>query len=131
MAVKKKFSSFQELLESSSTSVLVDFYATWCGPCIAEMPSLDRLARQLETDGVMFLAISDENPAKVNKYLSDKAFVLPFALKLLEKGDKKMNSLPQSYLLDREGKIVYSKTGSAEWDSPEMVRMIRKLLELK
>lgn len=111
--------------------VFINLWATWCGPCIAEMPSLDRLARQLEKEGVMFLAISDESTAKVKKYLSDKDFILPFALKQLAAGDEKMNSLPQSFLLDEEGKVVYTKTGSAEWDSPEMVAMIRRLLELE
>ena len=111
--------------------VFINLWATWCGPCIAEMPSLDRLARLLEKEGVMFLAISDVNATKVKKYLSGKDFTLPFALKELEAGDKKMNSLPQSFLLNKEGKVIYKKTGSAEWDSPEMVEMIRQLLELK
>lgn len=114
--------------------VLVNFWATWCAPCVAEMPALERLHRALAEEGLAVLAISQDRggAAVVNPFLAridlqhlpvylDAKGVLgrAFALK----------GLPTTFLLDREGRVLAGLVGPAEWDSPEALDFIRHYLQ--
>ena len=113
--------------------VLVNFWATWCPPCIREMPSLDRLQAALEDRDLTVLAVSiDRGGAKV---------IVPFAERLgLEHlgiyHDAKgalfqafgVPGLPTSFLIDRRGRIVGAYPGPAEWDGPEARALIEHYL---
>ena len=68
MAVKKQFSSFQDLLESTDVPVLVDFYATWCGPCRLISPLIDRLAEEYQDQAKVVKIDIDQNPNNAKQY---------------------------------------------------------------
>jgi thiol-disulfide isomerase/thioredoxin len=112
-------------------AIFLNYWATWCGPCIAEMPSIERLAEELDAEEVVFLIVSDESLEKINAFLRDKNFTLPFAKKILDKGEKEMRSFPQTYLIGGQGQMLFEKVGSSEWDSPEMVAKLKSLINSK
>ncbi|AFZ33904.1 thioredoxin [Stanieria cyanosphaera PCC 7437] len=68
MAVKKKFSSFQELIENSQVPVLVDFYATWCGPCQMMSPILEQVGGHLRDRLQVVKIDTDKYPALASHY---------------------------------------------------------------
>ncbi|MGK7933197.1 MAG: thioredoxin [Microcystaceae cyanobacterium] len=68
MAVKKQFSSFQELLANTSTPVLVDFYATWCGPCQMMSPILEQVSVHLNNQIQIVKIDSDRYPGLASQY---------------------------------------------------------------
>lgn len=68
MAVKKQFSSFQDLLENSSKPVLVDFYATWCGPCQMMSPILEQVGAQLRDRLQVIKIDTDKYPQLASQY---------------------------------------------------------------
>ena len=68
MAVKKQFSSFQELLEASPTPVLVDFYATWCGPCKVMSPILEQVGANLRARIQVVKIDTDRYPTIASEY---------------------------------------------------------------
>ncbi|MEM9542658.1 MAG: thioredoxin [Cyanobacteria bacterium P01_E01_bin.42] len=68
MAVKKQFSSFQELLAQTPKPVLVDFYATWCGPCKMMVPILDQVSQQMGDRLQVVKIDSDKYPQLASKY---------------------------------------------------------------
>jgi thiol-disulfide isomerase/thioredoxin len=88
--------------------VLVNFWATWCPPCRKEMPDLDALYNKFKDQGLVVLAISDEETAKVSPYLAEHKVSYPV---LLDPG-RKVNDLfvvegiPKSFVYDRSGKMV-------------------------
>ena len=88
--------------------VLVNFWATWCQPCRKEMPDLDAIYRKFKDQGLVVLAISDEDAAKVKPFLTERPVSYPI---LLDPGRKvndafHIDGIPKSFVYDREGKLV-------------------------
>ena len=88
--------------------VMVNFWATWCPPCRKEMPDLDALYRQFKDKGLVILAVSDEDSAKVTTYLAAH----PVSYPVLLDPDRKVNKLfhvegiPKTFIYDRDGKLA-------------------------
>ncbi|WP_104736331.1 TlpA family protein disulfide reductase [Hanstruepera ponticola] len=109
--------------------VFLNFWATWCPPCIAEMPSIDALYQDYNEE-VVFLLVSNENSNKVKQFLSDNQFNLNYyntltvAPKVLSS-----NSIPQTYIIDKYGKIRIEKNGAANWNSDTVRNLLDELLK--
>jgi thiol-disulfide isomerase/thioredoxin len=121
-----------ELSELRGKLVLINLWATWCEPCLREMPSLERLQSRLG-ERIAVLAVSEDRGG-------NKA-VEPFIAKLGLKSVKiyidpksevghafGARGLPTSFLIDREGKVLGRVEGAAEWDSPKILGILEPLL---
>jgi peroxiredoxin len=88
--------------------VLVNFWATWCPPCRKEMPDLERLYERLQTKGLVVLAISDEEAAKVEPFVRERGVRFPVLLDPGRKVNERfiVEGIPKSFVYDREGKLV-------------------------
>ncbi len=115
--------------------ILVNFWATWCGPCIEEIPSLNRLVARLKDQPFRVVAVNiGETPEAINAFLlklGETGIQLDFPVLLDEKGksvrDWKVYAYPSNYLIDRKGKIRYAYRGALEWDAPNIVETIEDL----
>ncbi len=88
--------------------VLVNFWATWCPPCRKEMPDLDALGKRFKDQGLIILAISDEDAAKVNPFIAEHQFAFPI---LLDPGRKvnrlfAVEGIPKTFIYNREGRLA-------------------------
>lgn len=113
--------------------LLVNFWATWCAPCIRELPSLDKLQAHLGDEGLLVLAVSqDRGGASVAGPFLKKLGVTRLGLFLdsrMELGRALgVRALPWSALVDRDGNVVGMLPGYAEWDSAEGIALIRHYL---
>jgi thiol-disulfide isomerase/thioredoxin len=112
--------------------VLVNLWATWCGPCVREMPSLDRLQAQFG-DRLLVLAISEDRGGAhvVDPFLEKLALAhLAIFLDASSAAQQafKVRGLPTSFLIDRDGRILGSLEGGAAWDAPDMVARLERYL---
>jgi thiol-disulfide isomerase/thioredoxin len=107
----------------------VNVWATWCGPCLKEMPSIERAKALLESEGYVFIAISNEEHENIENFIAKNDYTFDFAE--LGMGLEALNvySLPASYIVNGKGNLVYEHMGAKEWDSPENILMFKSLLK--
>jgi thiol-disulfide isomerase/thioredoxin len=88
--------------------VLVNFWATWCPPCRKEMPDLDALYQKFKAQGLVILAIDDEEVGKIKPYLAEHPVAYPILLDPGRKANEsfRVDGIPKSFVYDREGKLV-------------------------
>lgn len=120
-----------DLADFSGRVVVLNVWATWCGPCIQELPSLQRLGQRYAGRDVQVLAASaGDTVAEVRRFL-DKH---PLTLTILLNPDRsllrawRLRALPTTYILDPAGRVRYRFVGEREWDHPEVMRALENLL---
>jgi peroxiredoxin len=127
------------LSELRGKVVVLNFWATWCPPCVEEAPALNRLQRRIEPMGGTILGVSiDEDPAAYQKFLKDFAIVFPTWRDPNVKDNKSKIELgygtsliPETYVIDRHGKIARKLVSAQQWDSPEMLAYFDAVLKGK
>ncbi len=99
--------------------IVVNLWATWCPPCVAEMPSFQELYKDYG-DKVVFLFVANDKPEKVDRFLLKHSYELPVFFQISRAPEEmNSNSLPTTYVIDSKGNIVASKVGAADWNSIE------------
>jgi thiol-disulfide isomerase/thioredoxin len=111
--------------------VLLNFWASWCPPCLREMPSMERLRVNMAGRPLEIIALdSAETPEEVSAYLSRMKLGFPILLDPDGSNTRrwKVFALPTTFLLDATGRVRYVLTGPTEWDEGEALRVIESLL---
>lgn len=113
---------------------LLNFWATWCGPCRNEMPSMQRLFAELggKKDFAM-LAVSEEPADKVKAFWGQQQYRFPVALAAPKLMAQRFGAshIPTTYILDRDGRVLYCNVGGIEWDDPRITAWLRQLVETR
>jgi cytochrome c biogenesis protein CcmG, thiol:disulfide interchange protein DsbE len=116
--------------------VILNFWASWCPPCVEEAPSLNRLQKHIASRNGLILGVAaDENPAAYEKFLTDQAVVFPTYRDPATKDNRSPIAvsygtamIPETYVIDRHGKIARKFIGFQQWDSPDMLAYFDALL---
>ena len=111
--------------------VFLNFWATWCPPCQEEMPSMEKLYQRLKSQGLEILAVDlGEDSGTVQQFIRDRSYTFPVLLDM----DNKVGSLygirsiPSTFIIDREGKIISMIVGGRDWDDPKLMAAFEVLL---
>jgi thiol-disulfide isomerase/thioredoxin len=116
-----------DLSDYKGKKVLINFWATWCKPCIQEMPNLEAAKLILDQEDFIVLSISDERIDKIKNFADKNPYAFTW-LKLDQKVTEfDVYALPKTILLDKEGNQIWEHSGIEEWDSPEILDKLRAL----
>jgi peroxiredoxin len=111
--------------------VLVNFWATWCPPCLEEMPAMERLWRRHKDAGFVLLAVSlDSDPKKVPPFVSAHKFTFPVAVdpKMTVAERYGVRALPSSFVIDRDGTVIGIALGPRAWDGAAAHGLVQAML---
>jgi thiol-disulfide isomerase/thioredoxin len=111
--------------EAKGEVVLLNFWATWCAPCVAEMPSLQNLYNDYG-EKVTFLFVAQDKKQKVSTFIEKHGYNLPIYFSNTKApGLLTAKTIPTTYVIDKQGEIIVVETGVSDWNSNE----IRNLLD--
>ncbi len=133
LAFKDKDNADATLDAFKGKVVLVNFWATWCIPCVKEMPSLNRLAEKMGRDKFAVVALSLDGPSrpKVEPFIRSRNLdhlQVFFDTQKKSYGALNVVVLPTTVLIDAQGREVGRLQGDAEWDTPEAEALVRHVL---
>jgi cytochrome c biogenesis protein CcmG, thiol:disulfide interchange protein DsbE len=114
----------ENLSDLKGKVVVLNFWATWCPPCVEETPALNRLEKYIDSRGGMVLGVSvDEDGAAYEKFLKVQSVVFSTYRDATKKSaaDYGTSIYPETYIIDRHGKIARKFIGQQQWDSAEML----------
>lgn len=125
---------YRKLSDYRGKVVLINFWATWCPPCIREMPSMERLHQQVNADDFKVIAINQmEEPDDVFAFTGqleiDPTFEILFDSNSKVSQDYAVRGLPTTYLIDKKGNIRYRAVGGRLFNHPEVIKIINSLIE--
>ncbi len=124
--------NWQALPDYRGKVVLLNFWATWCGPCRVEMPSMEHVYQDLKNEGFAILAISSDPQGSIvtRPFVAAQGLTFP----ILHDSDYQVSgsygvrTLPMSFLIDRNGTLTQRVFGARDWNSEEARELIRGLL---
>lgn len=114
-------------------TVLINFWASWCPPCIEEMPSLVRLHKRMDRQGLVVLAINvEEHLRHVGNIARRMNLTFPV---LLDSNRRvadawQVRVYPSSFLIDSQGRLRYRAVGPVAWDSDEVISVVGKVIQM-
>jgi thiol-disulfide isomerase/thioredoxin len=109
--------------------VFINFWATWCPPCIAEMPSIQNLYKDYK-DKVEFLLVTNDPYSEINEFLSKNNYDFKILRPVtFNKSVFEVSTIPRTFLIDKTGKIIIDETGAANWNSDKVRLVIDNLLK--
>lgn len=122
---------FTQSLENYDGNVIfMNIWATWCPPCIAEMPSINALYQEFkDADNVSFILVSmDEDFEKAKTFMNNRNYSMPiYHYRGKAPGTYESTMIPTTYVISADGKLMLEKRGLAKYDTPEFMEFIREL----
>ena len=107
--------------------IIINHWATWCGPCIKEMPGIKRAQQILKNYNYIFLLVSDEKVSKISTFKNDKKYDLNFLKSVGSNETLGIYSLPTSYIFNEKGIKIETIVGTIIWDSEIIINKLKML----
>ena len=122
-----------DVKDLKGTTIFLNLWATWCGPCRMEMPSIQSLYNQVDNKKIMFIMLSIDRESdieKIRSYIKDKEYTFPvYTPASLLPNQLQVGMIPSTFVVDSAGRVVASEKGAANYDTPEFKAFLEKLVQ--
>lgn len=109
--------------------VFLSYWATWCPPCIAELPSIQELYKDYG-DKIDFVLLTTEKPKILLEFLEKKQYNLPVFIPQMQTPEKLVErGIPTNFIIDKSGKIIIKETGATDWNSKKVREVLETLVK--
>lgn len=108
-------------------TVFINFWATWCKPCLQEMPSIESAQAKLKSENVVFLLASNEEVDQIESFIKKHDYTFQYVL-LENMEELNIQALPTTYIFNSEGELKFSETGSRKWDDSTSLNLITTII---
>lgn len=109
--------------------IIINSWATWCEPCVAELKSLESLRAAVPDSALVFALVAAQQQAPVSAFVRRRALRLPVYLEMSGAPPVyRFAAVPTTWIVDRDGRIVFRRRGAMRWDTPEIRALIEGLL---
>jgi thiol-disulfide isomerase/thioredoxin len=112
-----------DMAQFENKIVFINFWATWCKPCIQEMPAIARAREIIKDEHVVFLLASSEGIDQIKKFKDKKDFPFQY-VQLRNMEELNIQAIPATFIFDPEGQLIFSEVGYRNWDTPENIALI-------
>jgi thiol-disulfide isomerase/thioredoxin len=119
-----------DLTKYKGKTIFVNFWATWCKPCVEEMPSIQNVMGALEKENIEFLFASDETTEVIERFNKQYNFSFRF-VKTESYEQYDIMGLPTTFIFNSDGKLVFSEMGYRKWDDQPNIDLILNIIKTK
>jgi thiol-disulfide isomerase/thioredoxin len=109
--------------------IFLNFWASWCGPCKMELPSIQKLHDRFKGRDIVFLLVSDESPATLQSFVAKEGLQVPVYTVRRYPQAFYVTSVPTSFIVSRSGKIAFSVAGAYSWGNSRTAQRVEILLK--
>lgn len=117
-----------DLKQYRGKAIFINLWATWCGPCIKEMPSIERAKNILKDKKIEFLVASNESVEQIEAFSKKRKLDLQY-VQLQNLEELNVQALPTTLIIGPNGTLVFSETGYREWDDSTNIELLIKIIE--
>lgn len=116
-----------DLTQYEGKVVFINFWATWCKPCLQEMPTIESAQEILKNENIVFLLASNESQEEIEGFSKRRDYHFHYA-RLDNLEALKIEALPTTFIFDAHGELKFSEAGYRQWDTPENINMIKSII---
>ncbi len=107
-------------------TIFINFWATWCKPCIQEMPSIKEMQNILQNENIIFLMASNESSEQIEEFTNTRDYKFNF-VRIENSEEMNVQALPTTFIFNKKGELVFSETGSRKWNEKNNIDLILKI----
>ncbi len=119
-----------DLKQYFGKTIFINFWATWCKPCLAEMPSIQSAMEKLKEENIEFLFASDETKEQIENFKANYEYNFNY-VRVENLEELNIMALPTTFIFDADGKLVFSEMGFRQWDDEKSINLILNIAKSK